>query len=153
MPDSQGDVSRLIAAARGNQPRAVDDLLALYHNYLNLIARTSLDRGLRAKADPSDMVQETMLNAHANFGQFQGKTEAELIAWLRQILARQVAGLARRFRTGARKTTRELSFDEVLRNSSMAIDKFVVDAGPSPSSAYQRRELAVVMADAPTIAR
>ena len=94
------------------------------------------------------MVQETMLNAHANFGQFQGATEAELIAWLRRIMARQVAGLARRFRTAARKNTREVSFDDALRNSSAAIDKLVVDAGPSPSTAFRRRELTVIVADA-----
>ena len=74
-------------------PRRLERLLEMYRNYLRLVARTSLDAAVRAKADPSDMVQETLIKAHANFGQFQGSTEADLIAWLRQILANNILDL------------------------------------------------------------
>jgi hypothetical protein len=85
-PDT--DVSRLIDHARQARPGALDQLLTTYRNYLRLLARTGIDASLRGKADPSDLVQEALLKAHRHFGQFRGKTEAELAVWLRQILAR-----------------------------------------------------------------
>jgi RNA polymerase sigma-70 factor, ECF subfamily len=148
MSVSQVDVSSLIAAARGQQPGALDDLLSLYRQYVRLLAEMSMHKALRAKANASDAVQETMLLAHQHFDQFEGKSEAELAAWLRRILARQIAGLARHFWTAARHSGRELSIDEVLDASSMALGKLLVDDSPSPSNVCQQRELAVVVADA-----
>jgi RNA polymerase sigma-70 factor (ECF subfamily) len=58
-----------------------------FRSYLHLLARLQLDPWLRGKLDSSDVVQQTLLKAHANIGQFQGQTEEELAAWLRQILA------------------------------------------------------------------
>lgn len=148
--NADANITSLIAAARGRQTGALDELLALYRNYLRLVAQMSMHKALRAKADASDAVQETMLQAHQHFDQFQGTSEAELAAWLRRILARQIADLARRYRTAARQGSRERSIDEVLDASSMALRKLLVDDSPSPSNVCQRRELAVVVADALT---
>jgi hypothetical protein len=65
--------------------------LERYRDYLLLLARLQLDRGLQAKLDPSDLAQETLLKAHRNWEQFRGRTEAERAAWLRAILARHLA--------------------------------------------------------------
>lgn len=145
---SQAPITEHIAAARQARPGALETLLDLYRNYLRLVARTSLDAAMRAKADPSDMVQETIIKAHQNFEQFQGATEAELIAWLRQILARNISDLARRYRTGSRQVSREVPLDDVLRSSAEAINQFVADEQSSPSHRCQRREMSVVLADA-----
>ena len=72
-------------------------LLDLYRNYLKLLARVQIDRRLGRKVDASDVVQETFLKVHRFFGEFRGQTEAELIAWLRQILATTLAKLVRHY--------------------------------------------------------
>ena len=77
MASEGGNVSRLIRDARQAAPGALDQLLASYRNYLRLLARTGIDQSLQGKADPSDLVQETLLKAHQHFGQFRGRTEAE----------------------------------------------------------------------------
>lgn len=144
--DSQ--VTEMILAARQAQAGALDRLLVLYTNYLTLVARTSIDAALRAKADPSDVVQETLIKAHAAFEQFHGATEAELITWLRQILAHNIADLARRYRSGSRRVSLEVPLDEAIRASADALGNFVAGDESSPSQAFQRRETSVVVADA-----
>lgn len=149
MLDNGTSVSTLIRRARQGLPGALDRLLESYRHYLKLLARTGIDTSLQGKADPSDLVQETFLKAFHNFRQFQGESEGELIAWLRQILARNLADLVRRFRRAkSRKADREHSLEQLLNSSAAALDNLLVDAAPSSSQSAQRRELSVVLANA-----
>lgn len=148
MHDAGSDIARLIDSARRGMPSALNDLLPIYRNYLRLLAQTWIDKAIQAKADPSDMVQETLLNAQAKFAQFRGTTEAELIAWLRQILARNIAMVMRRYRAGRRQATREKSLDAMLHSSSAALNSFIAAEASSPSHSLQHRETAVLVADA-----
>lgn len=141
-------IDRLIDDARRAEPGALDRLLESYRNYLRLAARTGLGAGLRGKADPSDLVQETLLKAHHHFDQFQGATEAELVAWLRQILARNLADLARKYRASSRRLAKEQSLEELLISASQNLSALVANNGQSPSRSAQHRELSVVLADA-----
>jgi RNA polymerase sigma-70 factor (ECF subfamily) len=142
------DLATRIELARRNDPGALGRLLQSYVNYLKLLARTGVAASLQGKADPSDMVQETLLKAHQHFGQFRGRSEAELAAWLRQILARTLADFARRYRAaGARRVGRERSLEGVLDASSAALCGLLTGREPTPSQSAQNRELSVVLAD------
>src|SRR6516165_8075351 len=148
MSTSGTDLCRLIERAQRDEPGALDRLLDSYRNYLRLLARTGIDASLQGKADPSDLVQDALLKASVRFDQFRGATDAELAGWLRQILARCLADLVRRYRTGARRAGREQSLDELLTRSSEAMERVLATDGTSPSDAAQRRDLGVVLADA-----
>jgi RNA polymerase sigma-70 factor (ECF subfamily) len=149
MDSRRPDVSGLIAAARGAEAGALDRLLGAFRNYLKLLAQTSLRAALRSKADPSDIAQETMLRAAQHFEQFRGATEAELAGWLRQILARYMANLARHYQVvGARRVDRERSLENLLAASSAALGQLVAGSEGSPSRAAQRHEMSVILADA-----
>src|SRR5262245_42907402 len=111
MTTSGTDLRRLIDQARRDEPGALDRLLQLYRNYLRLLARTGLDASLQGKADPSDLVQDALLKAALRFGQFRGTSDAELAGWLRQILARCLADLVRRYRAPSRRLAREQSLE------------------------------------------
>jgi RNA polymerase sigma-70 factor (ECF subfamily) len=142
-------IDRLIDDARRAEPGALDRLLESYRNYLRLVARSGIDPALRGKADPSDLVQETLLKAHQKFDQFEGQTEPELTAWLRQILARNLADLARRYRAaGTRSVARERPLEDLLDPAFPALGALIAPNGHSPSQSAQRRELGVVLADA-----
>lgn len=143
---SRPPISDLLAAARGADPQAFDRLFARYRNYLRLLAQDWLEGVFRGKADPSDLVQETLLEAHQGFAAFQGRDEPEFVAWLRQIMARNVADFVRRYRSAARDVGREEP-----RPDARIVDRLQLLAGSlqsSPSHGAHRREMGVVLADA-----
>lgn len=84
-PDGGGLLAKLHAARNGTDSD-VGRLLESTRRYLLLVANRSLDAQLQQKCAPSDLVQETFVDAHRDFEQFAGTSEGELFAWLRQIL-------------------------------------------------------------------
>lgn len=145
----ESSVGVLIASARRGEGDALDRLLGLYRNYLRFLARTGLDSTLRVKADASDVVQETLLQAYEHFGDFRGGSEGELVKWLRRILARNLGMLIRRYRfTEARDLKRERALEGALDDSSFHLRRLVPASSPSPSGAADRRERCVLLADA-----
>jgi DNA-directed RNA polymerase specialized sigma24 family protein len=118
-------IDRLIDEARHDEPGTLDRLLESYRNYLRLVARTGLGAALRGKADPSDLVQETLLKAHRHCEQIQGASEPELVAWLRQILARNLADLARRYGASSRRLAQEQSLEDLLTSASQNLSGLI----------------------------
>jgi RNA polymerase sigma-70 factor (ECF subfamily) len=125
---------------------APDRPLEEYRNYLHLLARLQVGPQLRARLDPSDLVQETLLKAHLHQGQFCGKTEAEFLAWLRAILANALREALRK--AGGKDAGRERSLDAALDDSSARLDGLLASDESSPSEKGMRRERAVRLADA-----
>jgi len=108
-----------------------------------------VDTNLQAKADTSDVVQETFVQAVRDFHAFRGETEAEFVAWLRRILANTGVAMIRKFKQAQlRDVNRERRFDDRLAQSSAALDKLLVARDESPSRIAAQREGAVVLADA-----
>src|SRR5262245_50675128 len=101
-------------------PRADRD-----RDYLLLLARVQIDPRLRAKLDPSDIVQQTLIKAHEKRDQFRGRTEAERAAWLRAILAHVLADAARKYGQGV--LGRERSLEASLEQSSQRIEQWLAD--------------------------
>jgi RNA polymerase sigma-70 factor (ECF subfamily) len=149
MGDVPPDPEKLLVDARAGGPEALGQLLELYRRYLRLLARLQIDRWLQGKVDASDLVQETFLEAHRDFGQFRGTTEGELVGWLRQILAANLADLARRYQGSRRRDVRlERELAVELERSSQALDRGLAAKQSSPSEGAARREQAVLLADA-----
>jgi RNA polymerase sigma-70 factor (ECF subfamily) len=140
---------QLIQQARTNGDAVLGSLLDLYRNYLRLLAHVEIGRRLQGKVDASDLVQETFLEAHRHFAQFQGTSEPQLVAWLRQILASRVAQLLRHyFGTQARDIRLEQELAADLANSSRLLGAELVASLSSPSQQAARREQAVLLANA-----
>src|SRR5207248_10346097 len=98
-------------------------LLELYRRYLALLARVQIGHRLQGKVDESDLVQEAFLDAHRNFAQFRGTSEAQFTRWLRQILAAKLTDQLRRYLGAKGRDVRlERDMQDALDRSSMLLD-------------------------------
>ena len=118
--------------------------LERFRAYLRLLARLQFDPRLRAKVDPSDLVQQTLVQAFRALDQFGGETDAELAAWLRRILARNLAHALRDLGRAKRDVAREQSLEQALAASSARL----AAGGPSPSEQAAFNDQALRLADA-----
>jgi RNA polymerase sigma-70 factor (ECF subfamily) len=124
-------------------------VLERHRAWLAVLARLQVDGRLRGKFDPSDVVQQTLLEAVRAWPQYRGGTEAELASWLRQILARVLSHQARDFLdTRRRDLNREVSIEAALGESSRLLGRAVLAPGTSPSQGAIRHEWEQRLADA-----
>jgi RNA polymerase sigma-70 factor (ECF subfamily) len=119
-----------------------------FRSWLHLLAKLHLDPHLRGKLDASDIVQQTLLQAHQARDQFRGQGDGERAAWLRQILARNLAHAVRDFGRDKRDVARERSLEAALDASSARLEAWLAAEQSSPSQQAQRNEQAVRLAEA-----
>lgn len=140
----------LLHAARDGGTEKLGELLQLYVNYLKILATTQLDTKLRTRISPSDVVQDTLLEAHRDFHQFRGRSEPELQGWLRKILIHNIGRVVERHVLAEKRNVRrEVSLDRVHRSmerSSIHLRQ-IADSGDSPSDAAQQGEHTRMLAD------
>ena len=142
---------QLLARARNGQSDCLGPLLEIYRNYLYLLARTQIDLHVQGRVNPSDVVQETFLQACRKFGQFRGSSEREWLGWLRRILLNNLARVVeKQMRAKKRDVRREVSLDErvaTLERSSAAVEAALASECSSPSHQARRRERVALVAD------
>ncbi|HLW64498.1 MAG TPA: sigma-70 family RNA polymerase sigma factor [Gemmataceae bacterium] len=140
---------QMIQDGKRGDDKALGQLLELYRTYLRLLARIEVGRRLQGKMDASDLVQETFLEAHRNFGLFRGTDEPQLAHWLRQIMAAKVANLVRHYFGVQKRDVRlEQELQVGLDSSSRMLGQDLAAALSSPSQQAMRREQAVLLANA-----
>lgn len=125
-----------------------DQTLEGYRKYLLVLARGQLAPGLQGKLDASDVVQQTMLEAYRQQGQLRGRSEGERMAWLRQILAHNLADALRRFRRAKRDVAREHSIERAIEQSSARLEAWLAAEQTSPSQRAIRRERTLRLVEA-----
>ena len=133
---------QLLESARAGDRQALAELLGLYRNYLKVLARVHIDSTLQAKADPSDLAQETCLQAARDFPQFRGSTEGEFTAWLRMILANRGMDMLRHYKGSQRRdVAREQQLEAQIDLSAQVLARVAATShySPSQSAAHARR--------------
>jgi RNA polymerase sigma-70 factor (ECF subfamily) len=111
-----------------------------FRSYLRLLARLQLPQRLAPKLDASDIVQQTLLQAHRARQEFRGRAPAEMAAWLRQILAHNLAHAARDHGRQKRDAAREVSLAAALNNSSARLEAWLAADQSSPSDRAERND-------------
>jgi RNA polymerase sigma-70 factor (ECF subfamily) len=114
--------------------------LEQFRAYLLLLARMQLGRQFQGKLDASDVVQQTLLEAHRQRAQFQGDTTPQLLAWLRRILAGTLTDALRGLGRAKRDAARERSLEAALEQSAERLEAWVAAEQSSPSEQADRNE-------------
>ena len=149
MSDSDTSVLiHLLDRARDGDSAARDELFERCRNYVSLLARVHIESWLQAKVDPSDLVQQTLLEAYRGLDGFQGQTQGEWLAWLKQILKHNATDYIRRYKgTAKRRIQREVPMEMPRHGSSL----FRIDPsapGDTPSQLVMQHENEIQLAEA-----
>jgi RNA polymerase sigma-70 factor, ECF subfamily len=149
MADSAGSIilRDCLAKAQAGDPVARDRLFAACRSYLGLLARANVEPWMRAKVDASDLVQQTLLDAHRDFQRFHGQTDQEWLAWLRQILNHNAQDAVRHYGVaGKRAAKREVPLGGNGLDSAGQFE--LPSPGDSPSQMAMHHERELLLAEA-----
>jgi RNA polymerase sigma-70 factor (ECF subfamily) len=119
---------------------AVD--LGEYRDYLMVLARAQIAVDLRARIDPSDVVQETLCEAVRDLPRYRGQSRAEMIGWLRGILKFNLIDRLRRLR----RETPVMSIDVLMDQTSHGMSGLVQASREAPEARAAREENALKLA-------
>ena len=148
MSDSKSvQFSTLIEGARRGDAECRDRLFALCRSYLGFVARSQLETWLRRKVDASDLVQQTMLEAHRDFPRFAGRSEKEWLGWLRRILSHNMADFVRCYRGTSKRAAREVPIRTADASTTFGAPEPAAP-GPTPSQEFLQLDAELRLAEA-----
>lgn len=147
----QSEMLILLNRARSGDQSAQDHLFELCRNYISVIARAQIGTWLKTKVDASDLVQQTLLDAHRGLNNFNGNSEGEWLGWLRQILNNNTTDYIRKYKgTEKRDISREVSIEQGRPDESRMRIELQSDS-ETPSQIVVQREQELKMANAITM--
>lgn len=139
MPDSD-ETRELLRKARDGDGRAIEDLFSRHRDRLQRLVYYRMDRRLKARIDPEDVLQETYLDVVRRLPLYldDGDDRMEFFLWMR-FLTQQKLGELHRRHIGAQKRSagREQSPPD---HSSETIAWELAGGMTSPSFAASRAE-------------
>jgi RNA polymerase sigma-70 factor (ECF subfamily) len=138
-PDSAQTCGLLGQLAQGHR-QALGDLLQRYRRRLHAFVEARLDPRVRARVDPSDVVQEVQLEVAQRMGDFLDRRPMPFHLWVRKTAYERLLKARRDHRQRARRSVdREEALPE---RSSLLLAKPLLAGGPSPSQHLAAREFA-----------
>lgn len=136
---SHHEPETLLLRAVSGDATAREDLLNTYRPYLRQVAQRGLPRVIQRRVDPSDVVQQTLIDIVRGLPKFCGQSEKEFTAWVMKILERNYLQSVRD-NTQAKRDVR-LERDWVAGLGSAEKERCITaSAAPSPSSCAVRKE-------------
>lgn len=115
--------------------RLPDEMWERHHPALLHWAEVQAPAWIRAKIDPADLVQQTLLEAHKDREKLEGRSDGEVLAYLRRALTHNLIDAARKFA----RTKTDVSPDAVEASSVRLADWLAADHS-SPSERAARNE-------------
>lgn len=151
MSHSSSTSLRLLEQARNGNADSLGLLLRKYFRYLNSLSQGNIDQRIRMRVSPSDIVQETLLEAHRDFKSFVGTSLEEFTGWLRKILFNNLATAIESHLLAAKRDVRKQRSLDENGNSNHRCAKFKQSLNAnvsSPSSPLHRDEWLHQLSDA-----
>ena len=119
-----------------------------YRRYLTVLASVHFDPRLRGKFDPADLVQQTFVRATAAASELRSREPGVVAAWLRKILANELADAAKHYDRDKRAVARECPIQADLDRSASGLEGWLAADITSPSNKASANEELLRLADA-----
>jgi len=147
MPDSALN-EILIARLESGDDHAFADLFAVYRARLKQMLEFRMDRRLRQREDPSDILQEVYIDAHQRMCHYLKKPELSFYVWLRQLTTQRLIDIHRRHLMAEKRDVRqEVSISRRSAGTSASIARQLVARLASPSQLAMQVELVAQIED------
>lgn len=134
------DTDQLLEAVRHGDAQARGRLLERHRAKLRRMVAVRFDRRLAARVDPSDIVQESLLEAAARMDDYLRTRPLPFYPWLRRIASDRLTDAARRhLRAGRRSVAREVPAGLPDESVAELADRLLAP-NSAPSARLRRRE-------------
>jgi RNA polymerase sigma-70 factor (ECF subfamily) len=142
MPASKDSDERLLSRAEAGESAALDELLRKNRQRLKQMVHVQLDARLQARIDPSDVVQEAMIEAARRFSAYLSERPLPFYPWLRQIALDRIGRMHRNhLRIARRDIRREQALQPLLPDDSLQqLADRVLYHGSDPAQRLSRKE-------------
>ncbi len=144
MSDSSYPTLGLLQQARNGDGGSLGVLLRKYFRYLNSLSHGHLDDRIEIRVSASDIVQETLLEAHRDFSKFSGTSIEEFTGWLRRILFNNLAtAIEKHVLADKRDVRKQRSLDQAVGDadhSKARLARYLQQDVTSPSTPMLRDE-------------
>jgi RNA polymerase sigma-70 factor (ECF subfamily) len=151
MCDDSSETNRLLQQAAQGDPERVGAMLEQHRPRLRRMIALRLDPRLHGRIDPSDVIQETYLEAAARLAEYLQKPAMPFFLWLRFLAGQKLVTLHRHhLGRQMRDAGREVSLyrGRLPETSSAALAAQLLGHEARPSEAAIRAELKVLLQEA-----
>ncbi len=130
MNTTRSDTDVLLLQAAGGSTQAMESLFNRHRSRLRRMIAVRMDPRLQMRVDPSDVVQETLLQANRKLSKYLQEKPIAFYPWLRQMAWDQIVAMHRKHLYSDRRSCRReekmgagLSDDSVADLASKFVDK------------------------------
>jgi RNA polymerase sigma-70 factor (ECF subfamily) len=142
MKGQEPDTDQLLDEVRRGDAAARSRLLERHRRRLRQMVALRLDRRLAARFDPSDVVQEALLEADRQLGDYLEQRPLPFYPWLRQFAFNRLIDLHRHHLCAQRRSVarEEVSIPPLPEESAWKLIRRLFARDSSPSARLQREE-------------
>ncbi len=141
MTSSESDNEDCLARASQGDQDARAQLLEQHRDQLKRMVSLRLDRRLLKRVDPSDIIQEALIQAHHKLDEYLRDQPIPFYPWLRQLAWDQLVTAYRRHVVAHRRSTNREDFVPDLSDESVAeLATFLCDLSEEPLRKLMRAE-------------
>lgn len=143
MTIAEPNTDQLLDQAAAGDEQARGRLLERHRGRLRGLVALRLDRRLAARADPSDVVQESLVEADRRLGDYLRDRPVPFYVWLRQLALERLVDLHRLHLRAQKRSVRreEISMSLLPDESLMQLAERLAAPGSSPEARLEREDI------------
>jgi RNA polymerase sigma-70 factor (ECF subfamily) len=132
---------QLVTMAQEGDDIALDQLCSVYGERIRRIVRFRMGPALRAQLESMDLVQETLIEAIKDLGDFTFSNDGDFLRWLSSIVENTIRDNVDRIHAAKRDVRRQVSLNRIATHTNHpGLDGHLPAATTTPSVVLSLRE-------------